>query len=451
MAFDMSSYPNSLWHDQLPDRPPRSSLDGQSIETDVVIVGAGFTGLWTAYHLSLLAPDLQVTLIEAERVGFGASGRNGGWCIAELAADRARWTKLSSEAGAAALDLAMHETVDTIEGVVADHGIDCDFARGGELHLARNGGQVARLKALANGSSSVWLDDEAAREKCGATDVRGGLFIAATAVLQPAKLATSLADIVEAAGVHVYEQTRAVAVEPGIVMTKHGEIKAKHVVLATEGYTAAIDGYRRSLAPLSSMMVATEPLSDDMLAEVRLDDRPTFADGRFHVIYGQRTADNRLAFGGRCVPYQFGSKIPPDEYYQNFDAVTKSLVELFPSVADAKVTHQWGGVMGLPRNWTPSVNLDTEQRFYRAGGYVGEGVAATALAGRTMALAIAGVDDPALRLPWVRASARRWPIEPFRWAGIIAGGHIFGLADRLENRIDKPAGWATKISKVLRR
>ena len=107
--------------------------------------------------------------------------------------------------------------------------------------------------------------------------------------------------------------------------------------------------------------------------------------------------------------------------------------------------------MGLPRNWTPSVNLDTTNRFYRAGGYVGEGVAATELAGRTMALAIAGVDDQALRLPWVREASRKWPIEPFRWIGIELGGRLFGLADRLEARSDKPVGWATKVSKVLRR
>ncbi len=451
MASDMSTYPESLWHEQLPARAPRARLDQASTQTDVIIVGAGFTGLWTAYHLSLIAPDLDVTVIEAELVGFGASGRNGGWCIAELAADQARWTALSDAAGAAALDRAMHDTVDSIESIVATHKIDCDFVRGGEIHLARNGGQTPRLKALANGSTSFWLGAEEASDKCGATNVLGGLFVPSTAVLHPAKLVTSLADIVEAAGVHVYEQTRATAVEPGKVTTSDGVITATHVVLATEGYTAAIDGYRRSVAPLSTMMVATEPLSDDMLREVRLDDRTTFTDGRFHVIYGQRTADDRLAFGGRCAPYKYGSKIPPNEWYQTFDSIAHSLVDLFPSVADAKITHQWGGVMGLPRNWTPSVNLDTSNRFYRAGGYVGEGVAATELAGRTMALAIAGIDDPVLHLPWVREPSRKWPIEPFRWVGIELGGRLFGLADKLEARTDKPVGWATKISKVLRR
>ncbi|MEZ5343160.1 MAG: FAD-dependent oxidoreductase [Acidimicrobiales bacterium] len=373
MALQTANLTPSLWHDQVPVEQPRPSLGSGRHEVDVVIVGAGFSGLWTAYHLQEQDPHLAIMVLEAEQCGFGASGRNGGWCIAEMAASHARWTKLSDEARATALDHELHLTVDMIEQTIRDEGIDCDFVRGGELHLARNGGQRHRLQKQVDETASFWLNADEASAKCGASNVLGGLFVPSTAVLHPAKLVRSLAQIVERRGATIYEQTRVTEAEPGRVTTMTAEVVAKHVVLATEGYTSALPGRKRKLVPLNSMMIATEPLSATLLDEIRLHDRPSFADGRFVVVYGQRTADNRLAFGGRAAPYRFGSKIPGPFDYSTNTTIHSILLDLFPMLADTQITHQWGGVLGVPRNWTPSVEIGPDRRFMQAGGYVGEG------------------------------------------------------------------------------
>ncbi len=446
---------NDLWSDTMAPRHDRAVLPGDAA-VDVVIVGAGFTGLWTAYYLAALLPSASIMVIDAHHVGFGASGRNGGWCISEVAADADRWDALAGPGGGDRMDSAMHHTVEEIRQVTLAEGIDCDWALGGELYLARNPAQVERLQSQVEGPAR-WLDADAARELCNATRVLGALHLPQTAALHPGKLVVGLAEACERRGIVIRERTRAHALSAGAVQTEHGTISAPSVVMATEAYTRDLDGHRRSLVPLYSLMVATEPLPADVLDEIRLETRPTFADARYRVIYGQRTADDRLAFGGRSAPYRFGSAIDPatesDPRYHQM--IIDTLHDLFPSVKDARITHQWGGVLGVPRNWTPTVNA-LGDGLYRAGGYVGEGVAATNLAGRCLAHLIAEAgggefDDALTSLPWVRKPSRRWAPEPFRFAAIKLGAELFERADRHEQRTGKPAKQAELVWKYLRR
>lgn len=441
----------SLWNDQIGDLPPRPSLDGD-LAVDVVVVGAGYTGLWTALYLRRLAPDCRVVVIDANRVGFGASGRNGGWCIGDLAAGEDRWRSLAGEDGARRMHQAMVSTLDEIHARLVEAGIDCDWSQAGALALARNGGQEARLRREAIGDLR-WLDASEASQRVGATAVRGALFDPHTAVLHPGKLVVGLAGAVEASGAVIYEQTRALVAEPGRVVTDRGVVSADHVVIATEAYTGSLRGKKRDLVPFYSLMLATEPLSDDLLARVGLEGRPTFTDGRYRVIYGQRTSDGRIAFGGRAASYRYGSKIERwVEEHPDFHAVVHStLLELFPFLADVEITHRWGGVLGVPRNWTPTVTVDIASGVHRAGGYVGEGVAATNLAGRCLAHGIVGTGDGVTTLPWVRRPSRRWPTEPFRWLGITAGAWLFERADRKEAATDRPAREAEFVWRYLRR
>ena len=206
-------------------------------------------------------------------------------------------------------------------------------------------------------------------------------------------------------------------------MTARGTVRAEVVVRATEGYTATLAGQRRAVAPVHSLIIATEPLPPDVWEGIGLRRRETFTDHRHLIIYGQRTADDRLVFGGRGAPYFLASRTRAtfDGDYPVFRRLHRTLVDLFPAVADHRVTHVWGGALGVPRDWCASVGLDRQSGLAWAGGYVGDGVGTTNLAGRTLADLVLGRDTDLVRLPWVGHRSRAWEPEPLRWLGINAG------------------------------
>jgi glycine/D-amino acid oxidase-like deaminating enzyme len=284
-----------------------------------------------------------------------------------------------------------------------------------------------------------------------ATRVLGATYTPNCAVVHPLRLVRGLARRVESLGVSIFERTRASAVRPGAVLTDHGRVRAGTVVRAAEGYTASLRGQRRRFVPLYSLMIATEPLPPEAWAEIGLSRRETFADLRHMRIYGQRTADDRLAFGGRGAPYHFRSRTRPD-----FDrdarvhaALREVLVDLFPIVGDYEITHRWGGAIGVPRDWHASVGLDRARGLAWAGGYVGDGVATSNLAGRTLAQLIAGEESELTKLPWVGHRSRAWEPEPLRWLGVNAGRLILTRADRSEARSGKPARSARAFARFI--
>ena len=225
-------------------------------------------------------------------------------------------------------------------------------------------------------------------------------------------------------------------IAPGCLRTATGTVRARYVIRATEGYTPLLPGLGRAVAPVYSLMIATEPLPEAVWAQIGLTARPTFGDHRHMIIYGQRTSDGRLAFGGRGAPYHLGSAIRPefDRVPRVFNALRHTLTDLFPVLADAKVTHSWGGPLGIPRDWCASAGLDPATGLGWAGGYVGDGVTTTNLAGRTLADLILGTGSDLTRLPWVNHHSPRWEAEPLRWLGMNAGLHTMGWADRREAR-----------------
>jgi glycine/D-amino acid oxidase-like deaminating enzyme len=296
------------------------------------------------------------------------------------------------------------------------------------------------------------LTADEATKHIGASRVQSGIFFAPSAALDPARLVRGLAEVVERAGVRIVEETAVTGFESGRVATDQGDVRAEIVVRATEAYTRDLKGHRRDVLPVYSLMVATEPLTPEQLAAVRLDHRPTFADDRFMVIYGQRTADDRIAFGGRGVPYLFGSRISRQaELHQpSHELIADTLVDLLPALEGIGFTHRWGGVLGIPRNWIPGLTFDRADGLGVLGGYVGEGVAASNLAGRTMADLILGHDTERTSLPWVGATARRWEPEPLRWLGVRSSRSLLGAADEREDTTDREAKLAHKISRLLR-
>jgi glycine/D-amino acid oxidase-like deaminating enzyme len=420
--------PLSLWWDTLPGAPTvRAGLPGDA-DVDVAVVGAGFTGLWTARSLALADPSLRIAVLEAEVAGFGASGRNGGWASALFAASDAKIARTHGQEAVRRMRLAMRQTVDEVGRAAEEDGIDCHFAKGGTLVAARDEAQATRAheeieEARASGVEEPdlrWLEADEARHRIGATRVLGATYTPHCAAIHPARLARGLADAVERRGVRVYEQTPVTAIEPGRgghrprVLTERGSVRADVVVRATEAWTATLPGQHRDLVPVYSLMIATEPLDDTFWKEAGLAERETFSDHRHLIIYGQRTADGRIAFGGRGAPYHFGSSIRPgfDRDRRVHDELQRTLVELFPALADARITHRWGGPIGVPRDWFSAVGFDQQSGIAWAGGYVGDGVSTTNLAGRTIADLVTGRPSDLVSLPWVGHAWPRW--EPRR-------------------------------------
>jgi glycine/D-amino acid oxidase-like deaminating enzyme len=449
----------SLWQATL-DRPAPGRPPLATGRADVAIVGGGYTGLWTAYYLAQLDPGLDIVVLERDAVGFGASGRNGGWCVGELAAGIDRLAAASDHGRALRLVRAMFGAVDEVGRVCRAEAIECGYAKGGTVRLARNQAQLERQRAEVahhhdaglTADDLRLLDRTEAMERLAATDVVGGLHFAHTAALHPLRLVHGLADAVERRGVTIAEGTTATRIVPGAVETDHGRLRADVVVRATEGYTSGLGGERRTLAPLYSLMIATEPLPPSTWDEIGLRDRETFADDRHLVIYGQRTADDRIAFGGRGAPYGYGSRIDPaiETTSRRHRLIEEALRGLLPALGGARVTHRWGGVLGVPRDWFPSVGYDRATGLGHAGGYVGEGVAAANLAGRTLADLIAGVESDRTDLPWVGHRSRRWEPEPLRWLGINAALQVMRSADSAEGRSGRPARRASLLWRVLR-
>lgn len=452
--------PTTLWIDQLADGiTHRPALDGD-LDVDVAIIGGGFSGLWTAYYLIRHDPSLRVAVLEKEYCGYGASGRNGGWCVGEVAGSFAKYAKLSNEAEALRQARAVFDSVDEVGRVTDLEGIDCDFAKGGTIRVARNAPQAARqADEIAEARHEGFTEDEIrllsadeAREMLNATDVRSGIYFAPSAALHPAKLVRGLADVVEAAGVQIYEQTTVSGFSAGQVVTQQGSVRATSIVRGTEAYTRDLDGERRAVLPIYSFMIATEPLSDETFDDIGLADRQTFADDRYMVIYGQRTADNRIAFGGTGVPYLWASGISEETA---FDRDTHAnihdvLIDLFPALSTTEITHRWGGVLAIPRNWVPGLSFDRPSGVGTFGGYVGEGVAAANLAGRTMAELITEQATERVDLPWVGAQARKWEPEPLRFVGVRTSRKILAKADVSEFTNDREAKVAFRMSRILR-
>ncbi|GAA2147798.1 FAD-dependent oxidoreductase [Nocardioides koreensis] len=449
----------SFWHETAGNDPtPRASLPGD-LDVDVAVVGAGFTGLWTAYYLAEADPSLRIAVLEAEVAGYGASGRNGGWCSALFPASLPSLAAMSDRPAALAQHRAMRETVDEVARVAAAEGIDAHLAKGGTITLARNRAQWQRARqevrdarAWGRGEDDLRLLDvrEATSVLAGA-GTRGATYTPDCAAIHPGRLVRGLAEAVERRGVRIFEQTRVTDIDAGRVRTEHGTVRAGTVVRATEGYTPMLPGHARTVVPVYSLVIATEPLPAETWQQIGLARRETFTDHRHLIVYGQRTADDRIVFGGRGAPYHLGSRVRPefDRDERVFMKLYAALLDLLPVLAGTRVTHAWGGALGIPRDWCASVGLDRGTGLGWAGGYVGDGVSTTNLAGRTLRDLVLGRDTDLTALPWVGHRSRPWEPEPLRWLGINTGLRAMTLADGEERLTRQQSLVARAVAPLL--
>jgi len=431
------------------DLTPRPALDG-SIDVDVAILGAGFSGLWTAYYLLRQEPSLRVALVEREIAGFGASGRNGGWCSAGFPVSAALLEQRFGREAARDLQRAMYDTVEEVGRVAAQEGIDAQYRKGGELLVARGRHHLAALEheyatMERQGLSAHYQLLDAARTaaRIRVSGAVASLFNPDCAVIHPGRLVRGLAQAVERRGGMIYEGTAVTNVVEGAkpaLRTPRGDVRARTVVLAGEAYLARLPALRRQLLPVYSLIVLTEPLSAEQWACIGWDGHECVASPRYTVDYLSRTADGRLLFGGRGAPYHFGSRIVDayDRHDRTHAILRAALVQWFPLLKGVRVTHAWGGALGMPRDWMPTMSYDPRRGVATARGYTGQGVATTNLSGRVLAQLITRGASPLLELPTVNHRSPHWEPEPLRWLGVRYVQRGLMRADAAAERSGRP-------------
>jgi glycine/D-amino acid oxidase-like deaminating enzyme len=449
----------SFWLDSVPGSlEPRAAL-GSDTQADVAIIGAGYTGLWTAWYLKKHAPHLDIVIVEAEIAGFGASGRNGGWCSSYIGSLESQMDHPETGGQAIELQRLMFDTVSEVGRVCASESIDCHFAHEGHVAAAVLPAQLRRNREHVENMHSKGFSDDfrllsatEVNEMVNIDGVLGGFFMPHCAAIHPARLARGLAEVLEGRGVRIFEKTPALAFDSNGVDTSMGHVRAESIIMATEGFSRFLPGLSRKLIPIHSNMIATEPLNDDEIEETGLTRRYTWNNGKHMATYGQLTADKRIAFGhrGRYI-YDGGIRLQYESSEPVFKMISDELFRFFPSLRGKKISHAWGGPMGVSRTLTPAVCFDPGQKVGWAGGFFGDGVGATNLAGRTMADLVLNRDTERSHALWVNPErekaldARLWEPEPIRWLGVQARSKWMAWTDKAELRdsaLARPMNWA---------
>jgi glycine/D-amino acid oxidase-like deaminating enzyme len=429
----------------------RPSLSGDT-SADVAIIGAGFTGLWTAYYLKKAQPTLNVLVIEKEFAGFGASGRNGGWCMGTFAWNHERYEKATSRNAVLEMVRALEQTVRDISDVCHEHGIDADIIPTEEMMLATNPAQLTRMRAeiahhhhWGNAHRVRELSAAEVKQRISVPNVLGAMVVSGMTRVQPAKLVRGLAELLERMGVRIVEQSEVLDYVQGRVTTTKGVVTAPIILRCTEGFTAGIKRHKRTWLPLNSAQIATVPLPPEVWEKIGWTGHELVGDIKNAYCYCQRTREGRITVGARGVPYKFGSRMDkngaPDG--ETIRRLTQVLHTHFPEAAQYPIDHAWCGVIAVPRDWCATVGLDKKTGIGWAGGYVGVGVSTANLAGRTLADLALGRDTPITKLPWVNRLVRQWEPEPFRWLGVHLMYKLLHLADLREARPNaKPSRFA---------
>jgi glycine/D-amino acid oxidase-like deaminating enzyme len=442
----MNQYRNgqiSHWMTQAgPEAPAFPQFRGDPATADLAIVGGGLTGLWTAYYAKKFDPELSVVVLEAESIGYGASGRNGGWVSALTPGNRKKYANApgSSREDAIRFQRAMMDAVDEVLDVCGLEQIEAGQHKGGNLTVATTMAGWARLQSrrstdlqygLHEGEVQLLSADQA-RERINIEGACGALYYPGVARLDPAKLVHQLAAVLKRMGVVIYEHSRVERIEPGRVATRLGELSAGRVSVCTEGYSGPLLGTRK-IIPINSSMIVTKKLSESDWQRIGWNGLECLNDAAHTFIYAQRTEDGRIAIGGRGAPYRFASGVGGTGATspETVKLLLGRLGTFFPGVT-FEADHAWSGILGVTRDWCASINFDPQTGIGSASGYAGHGMTATNLAARTSVDLMFDVASDLTTLPWVGHDSGQWEPEPIRWLGVHTMYRLFGVADRWE-------------------
>jgi glycine/D-amino acid oxidase-like deaminating enzyme len=444
--------------EQLTPRPP---LDG-SVDVDVAILGAGYSGLWTAYYLQARQPSLKIAIVEKEIAGFGASGRNGAWCTSGFPTSLGTLAKKYGADQTRAVYKAMAGAVDEVGRIADREEIDIQYAKGGGLMVARGPQQVPTIEnayatyaRLGLEEHVDLLDKAGIDERVRITESRGALLMKNIATIHPGRLVRGLARVVEQRGATIYEGTEVTGYTTGAYPALHtarGHLRAKTIVLCGEAYLSQLPPLGRQLIPVYSLITMTEPLPAADWREIGWEHRETIDSCRYTVDYLSKTIDGRILFGGRGAPYHFGSKIRDsfDRHAATHEMLQKNVRTWFPMLKGVRFTHTWGGPLGWPRDFMPTMAYDPALGLATARGYTGNGVATANLAGRVLADLITGVKSKITTLPCVNHQSPNWEPEPFRYLGVRFVQRSFWNIDMKAERTGNPPTGKTLAERLTK-
>jgi glycine/D-amino acid oxidase-like deaminating enzyme len=411
------------------DYAPGDPLQGD-IDVDVAIVGGGFTGLSSAYHIKKAEPNLKVALLESAVLGFGASGRNGGFNMTLFGLTLSITALRFSKQKAKEAHHYMERAVDYLRDLVAELGLDCDYEHPGFLRVATSEKYKKRILheiELAHklGLEGIeWLDETQTREQVQSPLYRGAWWEPRCGILNPAKLAWGWADVIRPLGVEVYENSPVAEIvrENGKLCLNSplGKVRADKVVMATNAWSHFFKELKRKQVPVWTHIVLTEPLTEAHFKEIGWQNRQGIEDARNLVHYYRLTVDNRLVMGGRDVSLSYGRDMDQDLNPVTFGSLKNDVRELFPALRDIQFTHEWGGPVSVPLDMAPAIGFAGDKNVVYSLGTVGHGVSMTQLNGRTVADLILEKQSDLTDVFFVNRRTIPWPPEPLRNVAVKA-------------------------------
>ena len=429
----------SFWLATYGDYLPNPPLLGD-LKVDIAIIGAGFTGLSTAYNLRREDAGLSVAVLEAEVVGFGASGRNGGFSMTLFGLEPAVTKALFGQQKTVEAHRYMERSVDYVDELVKEHNLQSEYWFPGFLRAATTPGYVKRIQhdleiLTSMGITGVsWIEADEIKKEVNSPRFLGGWWEPRSGLLNPAKQVRELKRIAIQYGAQVYENTPVTEIhraEDLTLATPQGKVSAKKVIFATNAYSHLIPELKRKQVPAFTHMVVTEPLSQAQLEPIGWKNRQGIEDARNLVHYFRLTIDNRITMGGSDVSLAYGGDMDHDMNPQTFAMLEQDILWLFPHLKGIQITHRWGGPVSVPLQMAPAIGFIGDQRAIFSLGCVGHGVSMTHLNVRTLAdLALERKTD--LTDVWfVNRHMIPWPPEPIRMAASqLIRGYL-----RLEDRI----------------
>ncbi|MBV9593809.1 MAG: FAD-dependent oxidoreductase [Actinobacteria bacterium] len=427
--------PESLWLDN-PARPAARPKLAGNLRCDLAVVGGGLSGLWTALLAKQADPDRDVLLLEGGRIGWAASGRNGGFCASSLTHGEANGRERFAEEYDR-LDALGRENLDAIARTVEQYEIDCDFRRSGELTVATEPYQVAALRQL-NGE---FLDQTATRQQVASPTFLASLWTRdRTALLDPARLVWGLAAAAEQLGVRIVEGTpvRRIGDEGARLdlYTDGGIVRAERVALGTSAFRPLLRRLRLSIVPVWDYVLATEPLTDHQLDALGWRNRQGLSDtgNQFH--YYRLTADNRIVWGGYDAVYYYGRSMRPGhrDRPRTYARLAEHFALTFPQLDGIRFTHAWGGAIDTCTRFCAFFGTSYRGRLAYVLGYTGLGVGASRFGAQVMLDLLSGQSTELTELRMVRSTPLPFPPEPFAFAGIQATRWSLARADRNAGR-----------------
>jgi glycine/D-amino acid oxidase-like deaminating enzyme len=447
--------PEPYWLTQAGAPAPAAALDGVD-RADLAVVGAGYSGLWTALLAKERDPHLDVVVIEAGTAGWAASGRNGGFCSSSITHGYDNGaSRFPDEMDT--LERLGRANLDEIEETVRRYGIDCDFARTGELLVATADWQARELAEAAaaaarRGLDVAFLDTEAVRAEVNSPTYVAGLWDrTGCAIIDPAKLVWGLRRACESLGVRFYENSpveRITSSDEGLALhTWRGRLDATKVALATGAHGRLLRRLRHFVVPVYDYALMTEPLTDAQLKTIGWQNRQGIGDSGNQFHYYRLTADNRILWGGYDAIYYNGGRIAVghDQREATFQVLAEHFAETFPQLADVRFTHKWGGVIDTCSRFSGFFGTAFRGRLAYAIGYTGLGVGATRFGANVMLDLLGGEQTERTRLKMVRRKPIPFPPEPLRSAVIQLTRWSIARADRNEGKRNL---WLRTLDKV---